>query len=159
MSHDKQFTLELEQRHGYEFQVRLDLEGVDDLLVDEAPPIGQGKGPNPARMLTIAAANCLSSSLLYCITRNEPPPGSLHTTATCTLIRSVRGKLRIGSISVRLQVGEVLEKAIRMKRCLDLFEDFCVVTASLRDAFPIEVEVVDPQGKVLHRSNLPPTTS
>ncbi len=154
MSGEKQFTIEMEQLQGYEFKVKFDLAGVDELLVDEPPPVGEGKGPNPSRMITVAAANCLSASLLYCVTKNEPPAGSMHTKATCTMKRTAKGRLRIGDIQVRMTVDGKLEEAARMKRCLDLFEDFCVVTASLRDGFPIEVEVVNQGGETLHRSSL-----
>jgi len=154
MSDEKQFTIELEQLQGYEFKVKFDLAGVDELLVDEPPPVGEGKGPNPSRMITVAAANCLSASLLYCVTRNEPPAGSMHTTATCNMKRNAKGRLRIGDIQVRMTVDGQIEAAARMKRCLDLFEEFCVVTASLRDGFPIDVEVVGQGGETLHRSSL-----
>jgi uncharacterized OsmC-like protein len=154
MSDEKQFTIEMEQLQGYEFKVKFDLAGVDELLVDEPPPVGEGKGPNPSRMITVAAANCLSASLLYCVTKNEPPAGSMHTTATCTMKRNAKGRLRIGDIKVKMTVDGKLEEAARMKRCLDLFEEFCVVTASLRDGFPIDVEIVGQGGETLHRSSL-----
>ena len=154
MSKEKEFTIELEQLEGYEFKVRFDLAGVEDLLVDEPPPLGRGAGPNPSRMLTVAAANCLSASLLYCISKNEPPAGSIHTTARCRLARNRQGRLRIGGISVQLRVDGELERSLRAKRCLALFEDFCVVTASLRDGIPMEVEVLGESGEILHQSTL-----
>lgn len=150
MSKEGQFTIEMEQLEGYQFKVTFDLEKVEDLLVDEPPPLGEGAGPNPSRMLTVAAANCLSASLLYCVTKNEPPAGSLKTTATCTLGRNDKGKLRILRIDARLEVNGEIEEAARMKRCLALFEDFCVVTASLREGFEVGVEVVSESGDVLH---------
>lgn len=85
--------------------------------------------------------------------KNAPPGGSLHTRATCTLTRNAGGRLRIGNIHVTLKVNGELEEAARMKRCLDLFEDFCVVTASLREGFPIDVEVVGEAGQRLYSSS------
>ena len=152
MPEKSEFTLELEQLDGYEFRVRFDLDGVDDLVVDEPPPLGRGSGPNPSRMLAVAAANCLSASLLYCVTRNEPPAGSLKTRVRCRMARNDKGRLRIGDLAVTLEVNGELAEAARMKRCLDLFEDFCVVTASLRDGLPVAVEVVTGNGEVLHSS-------
>lgn len=151
MSEQTQFTIELEQLEGYEFKVRFDLDGIEPLLVDETPPVGEGRGPSPSRMLTAAAANCLSASLLYCVTKNQPPGGSLHATATCNLGRNEKGRLRIVGIDVQLKLAAQLEQAARTKRCLDLFEDFCVVSASLRDGFPVSVAVLNAQGEVLHR--------
>ncbi|MBS1202786.1 MAG: putative redox protein regulator of disulfide bond formation, partial [Chromatiaceae bacterium] len=37
-------------------------------------------------------------------------------------------------------------------RCKTLFEDFCVVSASIRQGIPMKVTLVDEQGEVLHQS-------
>ena len=152
MSNEGEFTIELEQTDGYEFKVRFDLDGADDLIMDEPPPLGQGNGPNPSRALAAAAAHCLSASLLYCVTKNTPPSGAITTSATCRLSRNDSGRLRIGGMSIRLTVDGSLEEATRMKRCLNLFEDFCVVTESLREGFPVDVTVSNSAGAKLHRS-------
>ena len=152
MSKEGEFTIELEQAEGYEFRVRFDLEGADDLVMDEPPPLGSGRGPNPSRALAAAAAHCLSASLLYCVSKNAPPGGAIKTTATCRLGRNAAGRLRVGGMSIRLTVDGALREAARMKRCLNLFEDFCVVTASLREGFPVDVEVYDSAGAKLHDS-------
>jgi len=151
---ENEFTIELEHLQEYEFKVRFGLDGAEDLLVDEPPPLGQGSGPNPSRLLATAAANCLGASLLYCVSKNQPPPGALHASATCSMKRNEKGRLRIGRISVRLSLKGELEQAVRMRRCLDLFEDFCVVTASLREGFPVEVEVLGRDGETLHRGEV-----
>ncbi|MEW7983595.1 MAG: OsmC family protein [gamma proteobacterium symbiont of Phacoides pectinatus] len=152
MSKEGEFTIHMEHIQGYEFKVNFDLQGMRTLLMDEPPPLGDARGPNPSRLLTAAAANCLSASLLYCVSKSDPPAGSLRTSATCALTRNDRKRLRIDSMQVRLQVDGELEQAVRMKRCLALFEDFCVVTDSLRHGFPIGVEVVNPSGEVLHQA-------
>jgi organic hydroperoxide reductase OsmC/OhrA len=152
MSEEGRFTLHLEQLEGYEFKVRFDWDQVPELIVDEPPPLGGRAGPNPSRLLAAAAANCLSASLLYCVTKNEPPASALKTSVTCRMVRNDKQRLRVGGLAVRIEVTEALADAARLKRCLDLFEDFCVVTASIRDGIPIGVEVCDPAGNVLHSS-------
>ena len=116
MSEQKQFTIELDQLQGYEFKVRFDLDGIEPLLLDEPAPIGQGRGPNPSRLVAAAAANCLGASLLYCVSKNQPPQGSLRASATCTLGRNEQGRLRITGIDVRLELAATLEQAARTKR-------------------------------------------
>jgi len=152
MSEEGRFTLHLEQLEGYEFKVRFDWDQVPELIVDEPPPLGGRAGPNPSRLLAVAAANCLSASLLFCVTKNEPPAGAVKTAVTCRMVRNDKQRLRVGGLAVRIEVDETLADAARFKRCLDLFEDFCVVTASIRDGIPVAVEVCDPAGNVLHSS-------
>jgi organic hydroperoxide reductase OsmC/OhrA len=146
------FTIELEQLDGYEFRVGLDWPGVAELRMDEPPPLGQRRGPNASRLLAAAVGNCLSASLLYCLGKAEPPPSGVRTAVTCRMHRNEKGRLRVAGIDVRIALSEALAASARMPRCLDLFEDFCVVTASVRQGLPVTVEVVGPAGEVLHRA-------
>ncbi len=152
MSEEGRFTIHLEHQEGYEFKVKFDWDKVPDLLVDEPRPLGDANGPNAARMLAVAAANCLSASLMFCVNKDEVPPHSIQTAVTCRLLRNEKKRLRIGGLDVRIQVTGEMEQAARMRRCLDLFEDFCVVTTSIREGIPVAVEVVTENGEPLHRS-------
>ncbi len=154
MSEAGRFTIHLEQLDDYQFNVKFDLPKADDVLMDEPPPLGKREGPNASRMLAAAAANCLSASLLFCLTKamDEVPDHGIKTEATCRLVRDEKKRLRVGGIDVRLSINDILEDSRRLKRCLDLFEDFCVVSASIRQGIPIGVEVVNEAGAILHRS-------
>ena len=152
MSEEGRFTLHLEQIEGFEFKLKFDWDNLPDLVLDEPPPLGGRAGPNPSRLLAAAAANCLSASLLFCVAKHEPPAGAMRTAVTCRMVRNDKQRLRVGGMDVRIEVDGPLAEAVRFKRCLDLFEDFCVVTASIRDGIPVAVEVCDPAGNVLHRT-------
>jgi len=152
MSEEGRFTIHLEQRENYEINVRFDWKKAADLLMDEPPPLGEASGPNASRLLAAAAANCMSASLLYCLAKEEPPADSLRTEATCIMVRTEKNRLRIGGMEVRLIVNDELAGAKRFDRCKDLFEDFCIVSASIRTGIPIKVSVEDEKGQVLHRS-------
>jgi organic hydroperoxide reductase OsmC/OhrA len=103
--------------------------------------------------LAVSAANCLSASLLYCINRDDVPPGSVTTEATVTIVRNEKKRLRVGRIDVSLQMSEALSGARKVSRCMNLFEDFCVVTDSIRNGIPIGVEVKDHEGQVVHKND------
>jgi len=152
MSEEGRFTIHLEQRENYEINVRFDWKQAADLLMDESPPLGEASGPNASRLLAAAAANCMSASLLYCLAKEDPPADSLRTEATCTMVRTEKNRLRIGGMEVRLVVNDELAGAQRFDRCKDLFEDFCIVSASIRKGIPIKVSVEDEKGRILHSS-------
>ena len=143
------FTFELEQTDGYEFRVRFDRDRMPEIMMDEPPPLGGGEGPNASRLLAAAVANCLSASLVHCIYKGEVPPGAIRTRVTCRIVRNEKKRLRVGGLDVQLQLGEDAAGAQRLPRCLDLFEDFCVVTASIRQGVPVNVEVVAHGGNTL----------
>lgn len=155
MSEEGRFTIQMEQLDDFQFNVKFDLPKAQQVLMDEPPPLGGDEGPNASRMLTAAAANCLSASLLFCLTKSfdQMPARALRTEATCRLERDEKKKLRIGGLEVKLILNEELEQAVRLKRCMDLFEDFCVVSASIRQGIPIDVEIANEKGEILHQSD------
>ena len=130
----------LELLEGYRFAVSFDPGAEPELFMDEPVPLGDGNGPNASRVLDSAVANCLSAGLLFCLRKARVDVKSLKTTATATLVRNEKGRLRVGSIKVSID-PELEGDISRLGRCLDLFEDFCVVTESVRNGLPIEVEV------------------
>ena len=151
MSEEGRFSIDLEHLDGYEFKVRFDWDAAADVLMDEPAPLGARNGPNASRMLAAAAANCLSASLLFCVAKNDVAPGSLRTRVTCRMVRNDSKRLRVGGLDVTITVDDELARSVRMARCKDLFEDFCVVTGSIREGIPVAVEVVDEAGTLLHR--------
>jgi len=153
MSEEGRFTIQLEQQEGFQINVQFDWKRAPDLLMDEPPPLGEQAGPNASRLLAAAAANCLSASLLFCVFKEEPPPNCLRAEATCVMVRNEKKRLRVGGIEVRLIVADVVKESPRFARCKDLFEDFCVVSASIRQGIPMRVTVLDQAGSVLHQGD------
>jgi len=147
MPEEPSFSIEIEHRSDFEFVVRFDWPQVADLTLDEPAPIGSQTGPNAARLVAAAVGNCLSASLLFCLQKARVEPAGLRSTVRGRLARNERGRLRLGGfqVTITLDAGDV--PADRVQRCLDLFEDYCVVTDSVRRGVPVEVEVVDPDGR------------
>jgi uncharacterized OsmC-like protein len=139
----ERFHVALTLRDGYAFTVDFAPGEGPPLVVDELPPLGQANGPNPARLLAAAVGSCLSASLLYCLRKSRVEVAALRTTVESTIVRNERGRLRIGGLRVRLAPDVTPEQRERMGRCLDLFQDFCIVTESVRDGIVVDVEVED----------------
>jgi organic hydroperoxide reductase OsmC/OhrA len=149
MSESLSFELTLEQLADYEFRVKFDWPDVADLLLDEPPPLGGSAGPNAARLIAAAVANCLSSSLLFCMRKFKQAPGALRATVTGELVRNDKGRLRIGRFDVTIHLADTAGAIQHFDRCLAQFEDFCVVTESVRQGIPVGVRVVDAGGAVV----------
>ena len=136
------FRVQLEQQEGYAFRVRFDTEGVAELLTDEPPPLGQGGGPNPVRLLAAAVGNCLSASLLFCLQKSRVQGARVGATVTGSVERNERGRWRVAGMQVQIHVeGIAEEQRAWLERCRDLFEEFCIVTESVRHGVPVEVHV------------------
>ncbi len=136
-----EFSLSLVQVDNYQFRVDFDNEGLSPLTVDEAPPLGQNAGPNPSRLLAAAVGSCLSASLLFCLSKSRLQVRRIKTGVRVQIIRNERRRLRIGKIEVDITPDFADQDRQRAARCLELFEDFCTVTESVRNGIPIQVRV------------------
>lgn len=145
-------VVHLELTGGYRFVVDMG-DGRGSLVMDEPPPVGEGSGPNASAVLGAAVGNCLSASLLYCLRRAHLEVDSLEADVEVTPARDERGRLRISSIQVRLHPVVADGAGGRMERCLELFEDFCVVTESVRHGIPVDVRVDPAMPSDSHRSS------
>ena len=135
------FSIQLRLNEQYVQVVDFDLEAATQLVVDEPPPLGWNAGPNPTRLLGAAVGSCLGASLLFCLRKSRVAVHDLRTTVEGTLVRNERGRLRIGSLRVHLAPGVAAEDRARLARCTELFEDFCIVTQSVREGMAVALEV------------------
>lgn len=136
----KAFAATLELLDGHRMAVRFDDPGLPELIVDEPPPLGDGSGPNPARLLAAAVGNCLAASLLFCLRRARVEVSGMQAEVNGTMARNERGRWRIDGIDVVLHPQLSVPES-GLGRCLDLFEDFCIVTGSVRDGLDVNVRV------------------
>ena len=151
MSSPESISIVLEQEHDYSFRIRFEGTAAADLLTDEPEPLGGGSGPNPSRVLLAAIANCLVASLLFALRKFKNAPGTLRAVATTQLVRNEAGRWRIPRATVSLQLGGDTSALTQLPRVLEQFEEFCVVTQSVRQGIAVDVEVVDQHGTLLHR--------
>jgi uncharacterized OsmC-like protein len=148
MSDTQQFSFTLEQQEDFAFLIRFDKD-IPPLLADEPPPLGKDAGPNPSRLLAASVANCLSASLLFALRKFKNNPGPITTVVTAHMERNEEKRLRVGHVDVMIQVDSPADSLEHLDRVLDQFEDFCVVTQSVRSGFPVSVTVRDGAGKVI----------
>jgi organic hydroperoxide reductase OsmC/OhrA len=135
------FSLTLDRIEKYRFDAHFDDDSWPALRLDEPEPLGEGTGPNASRVLGAAIGNCLSASLLFCLEKARVPVGDVTTRVEGRMTRNERGRLRIGEVKVTIQPRVEGIPRSRLSRCIELFEDFCVVTATVRDGLDVKVEV------------------
>ncbi len=138
---DHRFSVSLTLDEDYRFTGDFGVPGASLVTLDEAPPLGSGAGPNPARVLALAVANCLSSSLLFCLRKARIEVAGLTASAEGEMARNERGRLRVSRIDVTLSPQVAADDEPRMRRCLEIFEDFCPVTAAVRQGLEVNVTV------------------
>ncbi|MGP8246206.1 MAG: OsmC family protein [Bryobacteraceae bacterium] len=136
-----EFAITVEQVEDYEFKVRFDKPQFPECRLDEPAPIGHDTAPNAARVLSAAIGNCLSASLLFCARKAKIQLGPIRTVVRTQICRGEGGRLRIGKIEVRIDPRIPDAEKRKALRCLDLFEDYCVVTQSVRRGIDVRVSV------------------
>jgi len=127
---------------GYKFSVSFDEQDIEGKLhMDEPPPVGRGEGPTAAMMLSSAVGHCLTSSLLFCLEKSRAKVERIEADLVTNLARNEKGRWRIAGIKVNIRVKSGDTDAEKLARCKGIFEDFCIVTESVRHGTKVDVEV------------------
>ncbi len=149
MSESDEIRITLDLEDGYTFRVSFDGTDLDALTTDEPPPLGQDHGPNPSRLLLTSVANCLSASLLFAMRKFKNTPGPIRTVITARAERNADGRWRIPKAWVEINLSKHAGSHDNLERILETFENYCVVTQSVRDGIEVDVTVKDGDGRVL----------
>ena len=132
--------MRVEQIDGFEFRVKFDKEQFAPLLLDEPPPLGRDTAPNAARVLAAAIGNCLSASLVFCLKRANVAATGVTADVDVEIVRNEQRRLRVGKVSVTLHT-DLAPDDPALTSCLGAFEDFCIVTQSVRQGIEVAVQV------------------
>lgn len=143
MSQEHTVNVHLKLLEGYIFQV--DFGEFGKIMTDEPEPLGKSEGPNPARMLAASIANCLAASLMFAIRKFKEEPGEVTADVELKMHR-VDKRLQVEGVGVSINLGNSKASIPHLDRALEQFEDFCVVTQSVRKGFEVEVKVLDSEG-------------
>ena len=127
---------------GYRFETTFpDVAGAPHVTIDEPPPLGAAEGPTPAGLLAAAIGGCLAESLTLCMNKAHLEPDAVNAHVTAHIARNEAGRLRIAGIDVALTPCIAGSDSGRFDRCKALYEDFCIVTESVRQGIPVNVTV------------------
>ena len=138
-----EFTINIDWVDHLAFNVRWDLPEAAEVFMDEPSDIGgSGKGPNASRMVVAGVANCLGASLLFCLQKSRVDVDGFSVRAHGTITRNERGRLRLTGIRIEPLVRMAVEGDLkRLHRCMEMYEDYCIVTESVRGGVSVETQV------------------
>jgi organic hydroperoxide reductase OsmC/OhrA len=143
MADDKIARVHLELADGYRFIATFpDMPNAGAFTFDETPPLGGAAGPNPAMLLAAAIGNCLAASLTFCMRKARVSPARIGVDVAAHIVRTDTGRFRIGSVDVALSPETPEAGVAALDRCGALYEDFCIVTESVRHGIPVNVSLV-----------------
>lgn len=148
MSESNSFIVHMRLLSGFKFEI--DFGDAGQVVSDEPPPLGEGDGPNPSRLLAAAVANCLAASLLFAVRKFKEDPGQVSAQVQGNLERQ-GGRWRISKLEVELNLGADAASMPHLERALSQFENFCVVTQSVRQGIDVSVRVTDSTGQLVHQ--------
>lgn len=116
--------------------------GIDSIIIDEKNDAGSRVGATPVMLIGAAIASCLSSSLLFCMSKKEKVPDGFKARVRVTSGRNQEGRLRLKEIDITL-VPETNDDSVvrRIKACEKFFEQYCTVTESVRAGIPVNLHV------------------
>jgi uncharacterized OsmC-like protein len=130
------------QAQGFKFVAKFeDLPEKPSIVFDEPAPLGENRAPNAAAVLGAAVGDCLAASLTFCLRKVRLDPAHLTAHVATHVQRTERGRFRITGIDVELNPEVAEGEGAALDRCERLFEDFCIVTESVRHGIPVNVSV------------------
>jgi organic hydroperoxide reductase OsmC/OhrA len=133
------FLTRMCREERYKFRISFNSDKIGDIYTDEPEPVGEGEYPNAGKLLAAAVGNCLCASLVFCMEKSHAEVPSICAEVATTMERNEKGRLRLTHMDVKI-FPQVSDQA-KYERCRDIFEDFCIVTQSVRQGIPVDVEV------------------
>ncbi len=131
----------IRRKEGYTFEISFDEWDKGTVTMDEPAPLGGSSAPNASMMLSSAVGHCLSASLLFCLGKSRVEAEDIEADVETSLTRNERGRWRIDGIKVIMKPTVKDSDLEKLKRCLTMFEDFCIVTASVREGIKVDVVI------------------
>jgi organic hydroperoxide reductase OsmC/OhrA len=141
--------IELRLDEGLRFSIDFGLAGVASLHTDARPPLGGATGPDSEMLLMAAVANCLAGSLAFFLRKFQNPQVPMRASAGAQLVPNENGRPRVTGIAVDIHLGAAAASIRMLERALSQYQDFCVVTQSVRASIPVTVRVFDAEGALL----------
>lgn len=116
---------------------------IDNLYIDERNVEKAEKiGTSPTKLLALSVLGCLAASFSFCLQKKNFSLSELEGRAQVTISRNDKGFWRVKKIDVEMipQINTP-EMRKRADQCAEFFEQYCIITESLRNGFQVNVNL------------------
>ncbi|MFW9989737.1 MAG: OsmC family protein [Candidatus Odinarchaeota archaeon] len=143
MSEELKSNVELKLEEKMLFKCNLGKLKIDELYIDLRKEKRMKRiGPSPVKLLGISVLSCLAASLEFCIEKENFSLSDLDGRAEVTVARDRENFWRIKKIDVemipKIDNPELLK---RIEQCKKLFEQYCIISESLKKGIEINVNL------------------
>jgi uncharacterized OsmC-like protein len=147
---EQEYRIKVRLIEGLRFEVDFNTDQIAPMTMDEPVPVGSGRYPNAGQLLAASVGNCLAASLAFCLQRARAQVNGMDATVYTKLERNKKGRLRVASMRVELEPA--VDDPNKLERCLEIFQDFCIVSQSIKQGIPVQVEILRTNAQ---RSDMP----
>ncbi|UCC19418.1 MAG: OsmC family protein [Promethearchaeota archaeon] len=114
-----------------------------DLFIDEQHKKSTDKiGPNPAKLLALSVLGCLAASFAFCLQKTNFSLSDLDGKAVIISKRNEKGFWRLQKLDIKLNPKiDNPEMRKRANQCIKFFEQYCIISESVRNGIDIDVKI------------------
>ncbi len=112
---------------------------MNNLFIDEQNKKSIDKiGPNPTKLLALSVLGCLAASFAFCLRKKNFSVSDIEGKAVITSKRNEKGFWRLKKIDIKLdpKIDNPRMRKIA-DQCQKIFEQFCIISESLREGIEI----------------------
>ncbi|MFX1476783.1 MAG: OsmC family protein [Promethearchaeota archaeon] len=115
----------------------------DSLYIDEKHDKNSEKiGPSPAKLLALSVLGCLTASFSFCLKKKEFSLLDLRGQAEVSIARNDKHLWRVKKIDVKISPKiDTPELRKRADQCAKFFEQYCIISESLRNGIEVNLEL------------------
>ncbi|MHA2392336.1 MAG: OsmC family protein [Promethearchaeota archaeon] len=143
MSKELKTKVGLNQQEEMLYKCNLGDLRIDNLYIDERQKKETDKkGTSPAKLLALSVLGCLSASFSFCLKKKNYLISDLNGEAEVTIYRNEKGFWRVKQIDVDISPQiDTPEARKRADQCKKFFEQYCIISESLRSGFEVNVNL------------------
>ena len=138
-----EYEINMIRKDNYKFEVDFGKDSISTLLMDEPVEIpgGESAGPMASMLVAAAVGNCLSASLIFCLSKMKTEITNIKTKVKVTRKRNEEGFWRISQLTINIEPEVENKKSLEYPKCMDIFKKYCIVSNSVEEGIPLEVIV------------------